>query len=139
MWSKSYSVVTNEVTKEQMWKLFSNVDNWAQWDKSVEMAKLIGKFETGGSFLFQPKGGPKLTIAIKEATENKNFTDCTSFPLAKMYGEHLFEETPQGLKLTTTMSVKGPLGFLWRKIVAQKIVDTLSEDMQVQIAAAKKL
>ena len=139
MWSKSYSVVTNEVTKEQMWKLFSNVDSWAQWDKSVEMAKLIGKFESGGSFLFQPKRGPKLTIAIKEATENKNFTDCTSFPLAKMYGEHLFEETPQGLKLTTTMSVKGPLGFLWRKIVAQKIVDTLPEDMQVQIAAAKKL
>jgi hypothetical protein len=89
--------------------------------------------------MFQPKGGPKLKIGIVEATENKSFTDFTKFPLAKMYGEHTFEETPNGLKLTTTMKVAGVLGFVWRKIVAQKIVDGLPTDMQDQIKAAAKL
>jgi hypothetical protein len=89
--------------------------------------------------MFQPKGGPRLKIGIVEATENKNFTDLTIFPLAKMYGEHTFEETPNGLKLTTTMKVEGLLGFVWRKIVAQKIVDALPEDMQQQIKTAKSL
>lgn len=89
--------------------------------------------------MFQPKGGPKLKLQIVEATENKSFTDFTQFPLAKMYGAHTFEETPEGLKLTTTMTVTGPLGFLWRKLVAQKIVDALPEDMQHQIKTAKKL
>ena len=56
-----------------------------------------------------------------------------------MYGEHTFEETPNGLKLTTTMTVKGILSFLWVKIVAQKIVDTLQEDMLQQIKTAKNL
>ena len=56
-----------------------------------------------------------------------------------MFDNHTFEETPNGLKLTTTMKVEGLLGFLWRKIVAQKIVDTLPEDMQEQIKTAKKL
>lgn len=139
MWSKSHSIVTKEVTKEQMWKLFSNVNDWHTWDKSVEFARLEGKFEKGNHFMFQPKGGPKLKIGIVEATENRSFTDFTKFPLAKMYGEHIFEETPNGLKLTTTMKVKGPLGFLWRKLVAQKIVDTLAEDMQQQIKTAKNL
>jgi hypothetical protein len=84
MWTKSHSIVTKEVTKEQMWKLFADVNNWHTWDKGVEFAKLEGKFEKGNHFMFQPKGGPKLKIGIVEATENKNFTDLTIFPLAKM-------------------------------------------------------
>lgn len=139
MWTKSYSIITREVTKEQMWRLFSDINNWSSWDQGVEFAELEGKFEQGNYFMFQPKGGPKLKIQIVEATENKSFTDFTQFPLAKMYGAHTFEETPEGLKLTTTMTVTGPLGFLWRKLVAQKIVDALPEDMQHQIKTAKKL
>ena len=139
MWSKSYSLVTREVTAEQMWKLFSNVNQWTSWDKSVEFASLEGKFETGNFFMFQPKGGPKLKIAIHEAIENKKFVDCTSFPLAKMYGEHIFEETSDGLRITTTMKVGGLLGFVWRNMVAKKIVATLPEDMLVQIKTAATL
>jgi hypothetical protein len=122
-----------------MWKLLADVNNWHTWDAGVEFAHLEGKFEKGNHFTFQPKGGPKLKIGILEAVENKNFTDLTNFPLAKMYGEHLLEETPEGLKITTTMKVQGVLGFLWRKLVAQKIVDDLPEDMQQQINTAKKL
>jgi hypothetical protein len=139
MWTKSHSIVTKEVTKEQMWKLFSDVNNWHSWDKGIEIAKLEGKFEKGNHFMFQPKGGPKLKIAIIEAVENQKFTDFTKFPLAKMYGEHTFEDTSNGLKITTTMKVEGILRFLWVKIVAQKIVDGLPNDMQDQIKAATKL
>lgn len=44
MWSKTYSVITKEVSKEQMWKLFADVNNWSSWDKSVEFAQLEGEF-----------------------------------------------------------------------------------------------
>lgn len=73
-----------------------------------------------------------------ETKEDKMFLDVTKFPLAKMYDEHTFEQTPQGLKITNTITVKGILGFLWRKIVAQKIVDNLPTDMQIQINTAKR-
>ena len=89
--------------------------------------------------MFQPKGGPKLKIGIVEATPNKSFTDFTKFPLAKMYGQHTFEDTAEGLKITTTMKVEGILGFLWRKIVAQKIVAALPAEMEHQIKTAKQL
>lgn len=139
MWTKSHSIVTKDVTKEQMWKLFSDVNNWKSWKESIEFSSLEGKFEAGNYFNFQPKGGPKMKIKILKTIENENFTDLTTFPLAKMYGEHLFEETPEGLKLTTTMKVEGILSFLWVKIVAQKIIDTLPEDMLNQIKVASKL
>jgi Polyketide cyclase / dehydrase and lipid transport len=139
MWAKSYSIETNEVTGEQMWKLFADVNNWHTWDSGVEFAKLEGQFEKGNHFEFQPKGGPKLKIEIVEATANKSFTDFTKFPLAKMYGEHTFEETANGLKITTTMKVEGLLGFVWRRLVAQKITDALPDDMQQQIKTARML
>ncbi len=139
MWSKSHSIVTKTVTAEQMWKLLADVNNWASWDQSIDFAQLEGKFEKGNHFMFQPKGGPKMKIAILEATENQRFMDLTNFPLAKMYGDHTFEATPEGLKITTTMSVKGILGFVWRKLVAQKIVDDLPTDMEIQIREAAKL
>lgn len=139
MWTKSHSIVTKEVIKEQMWKLFADVNNWHTWDEGIEFAKMGGKFEKGNFFTLRPKGGPNVKVELLETIENKMFLDVTKFPLAKMYDEHTFEETPQGLKITNTITVTGVLGFLWRKIVAQKIVDSLPNDMQTQITAASKL
>lgn len=139
MWSKSHSVVTKAVTKEQMWNLFEDVNNWHTWDTGIEYAKLEGNFEKGNHFLLRPKGGPNVKVELLEVVENKRFLDVTDFPLAKMYDEHLFEETPDGLKITNTITVKGLLGFLWVKLVAKKIVDALPVDVQEQIKAASKL
>jgi hypothetical protein len=139
MWTKSHSIVTREVTKEQLWKLFANVNAWATWDEGVESAKMEGKFEKGNHFILRPKGGPMVKIKLIETTENKSFTDMTTFPLAKMYGEHVFEETPEGLRITTTMKVEGILGFFWRKVVAQPIVDALPKEMIAQVKYASKL
>ncbi len=139
MWTRLYSIVTKEVTKEQMWTLFADVNNWHTWDEGIEFAKMEGKFEKGSHFLLKPKGGPKLNIKLIETIENVRFVDCTKFPLAKMYGEHQFEETPQGLKITTTMKVEGLLAFLWIKLVAKGIVDGLPNEMQSQIKTASKL
>lgn len=139
MWSKSHSVTTKSATKEQMWNLFADVNNWHTWDTGIEYAKLEGKFEKGNHFLLRPKGGPNVKVELLEVLENKRFLDVTNFPLAKMYDEHLFEETPDGLKIINTITVKGLLGFLWVKLVAKKIVDNLPIDVQEQIKAASKL
>ena len=139
MWTKSHSIVTKDVTKEQIWKLFANVNQWHTWDEGIEHAKMEGKFEKGNHFMLRPKGGPNVKVELLETVENKMFLDVTKFPLAKMYDEHLFEETPQGLKITNTITVKGILSFLWVKIVAQKIADALPKEMANQVKVASKL
>lgn len=139
MWIKSYSIVTKDVTKEQMWKLFSDVNNWHSWDSGIDFAKLEDKFEKGNFFTLKPKGGPKVKVKLLETFVNKSFLDVTKFPLAKMYDRHTFEETPNGLKITNTISVKGILSFLWIKLVAQNIVNALPVDMKKQIETASKL
>ncbi len=139
MWTRSHTIVTKEATKEQLWKLFADVNHWHVWDTEIEYARMEGKFEQGNHFILKPKKGPKVKIELIETIENKKFVDRTKFPLAEMYGEHIFEETPDGLKITTTMTVKGILSFLWIKIVAQDIVNSLPEEMEKQVKLAGKL
>lgn len=139
MWTKSYSIITRTATKEQMWKLFSDVNSWHTWDSGIEYARIEGKFEKGNHFYLKPKRGPKVKISLIETDPGKKFVDLTRFPLAAMYGEHTFEETAQGLKITTSMTVRGMLGFVWRKIVAEGIVNGLPEEMEQQVQAASLL
>ena len=139
MWTKSYSVVTKDVTKEQMWNLFMDVNHWHTWDEGIEYARLEGPFEKGNHFMLKPKGGPELKVTLLEAVKNHSFLDVTAFPLAKMYDNHTFEETPEGLKITNTISVKGLLAFVWIKLVAKNIVNSLPVDIPRQIEAASKL
>jgi hypothetical protein len=139
MWTKTHSMITKKATAEQMWKLFEDVNNWHQWDTGIEYARMEGEFRQGNHFLLKPKNGPKVKIQLLEAVKNRKFTDLTRFPLAKMYGEHTFEETNDGLRITTTMKVEGPLSFLWVKLVASEIVSHLPQEMEIQAAHAATL
>lgn len=139
MWTKSHTIVTTKVTKEQMWKLFENVNGWPGWDGGIEETKLEGEFEAGNQFMLKPKGGPKLTVKLIETVKNQKFTDVTGFPLAKLYDEHIFEETPEGLKVTNRLTMRGLLSFVWIKLVASNMAKSLPQDMQAQIDAASAL
>lgn len=48
------------------------------------------------------------------------------------------EKTNQGLKLTTTIKVEGPLSWIWRKIVAEEIVATLPHQTDMLIKLARE-
>jgi hypothetical protein len=78
MWTKSHSIVTNEATKEQMWKLFTDINNWHVWNNEIEFAKLEGKFEAGNYYLIQPKNGRIVKVKLLEVVENKHCLEvCT--------------------------------------------------------------
>jgi hypothetical protein len=139
MIQKTFSLTTAEVSQEQIWNVISNVNQWSSWDAGVESAELLGKFESNSSFLLHPKGGPKIKIKLVEVKEKSYFKDMTTFPLAKMYGEHWYEETPQGLKITVTMTITGILSALWYKIVMKDIIARLEEDQKALITEATKV
>lgn len=66
MWTKSCSKTFKNVSKEKIWKLWSDVDNWTNWHDDLDYTKLHGPFETGSYFILKPKGGPKVKIRLVE-------------------------------------------------------------------------
>ena len=56
-----------------------------------------------------------------------------------MYYDHLLEETENGLKIVSTITVKGMLSFLWVQLVVKNIAATMPAHVEEQIKVASKL
>lgn len=137
-WVRTHTVTAIGLEASQIWKIWSDIDRRSQWDIDTEWAKLEGPFVKGATFYFKPKGGPKLSMQITECVPNSCFTDCFKIPFARMYGVHQVEPTESGIKIITSIKVEGALGWLMRKLVAEKVVAELPEQTELLIKLAKQ-
>lgn len=96
-----------------------------------------GKFIIGNYFFLKPKGIKPVKIVLTEINDGYSFTDCTSFFGAKMYNTHAMEDTPEGLKLKNTVVVKGPLAWLWVKLVAKNVANSAPEETDALVEYIK--
>ncbi len=130
MWSKSYSKRVKGLDAGQIWKVWTDINQWHKWQDDIEYAKLDGEFQKGSIFLFKPKGGPKIKIELTEVKENSVFVDLTRFPLARMYDSHEIIDHGDELEIKTTIRIAGPLSFLWRKVVAEDVANGMEEQTE---------
>ena len=126
------------VTKEQVYSFWADVNNWTKWNDEIKSAELHGTFKEGEFFTLTLKNGQKVKIKLLKVEKNHGFTDLTSFPLAKMYGIHEIIEKDGKIELTATIKIEGLLSFLWTKIVAQGVADSLGSDMDKMIELIRK-
>ena len=139
MWERTYSKTFTGIKREDIWTIWTDVNNWPKWHGDLDYCKLEGAFEVGNYFMLKPKGVRAVKIVLTEIDEGKSFTDCTTFPGAKMCDTHALEETPEGLKLTNTLIVTGPLKWLWIKLVAQNVADTVPDEVEALVKLSLRI
>ena len=139
MWTKTYSKTFQGLKREDIWRIWTDINNWPTWHGDLDYCKLEGDFKVGNHFFLKPKGVQPVKIVLTEINEGYSFTDCTSFFGAKMYDTHAMEETVDGLKLTNKLVVTGPLKWLWIKLVAQNVADTIAEETENLVKLARSL
>jgi DNA-binding MarR family transcriptional regulator len=137
MWKQTYSKVFDDISKEIIWKVWRDVNNWQKWHTDIQQCSINTPFLAGGHFTLKPKLGPATKATITAAEKNESFTYCISFLGGKMFTTHEMAETSNGLKLTTTITVTGPLRFLWRKLHAKKIANAMPEQTQSLVNICK--
>jgi hypothetical protein len=137
MWSKTYSKKVIGLKLEDIWAVWIDVNNWRKWHSDIEYTKLAGEFRVGNKFILKPKKGPKVIIELLEVVPYRRFIDLTRFPLAKMYGIHDFIKNGNEIEIKTTMKVEGPLSFVWRKLVAEKVANSEEEQTNSLIRRVK--
>lgn len=135
MIKKIYTTTTNRVSQSEIWDLITDVNNWNKWDKGTEFSEIKGDFITGNFFILKPIGSGKVKIEITSVKPKSYYCDLTKFPLARMYDEHFYEITPDGLKITIALTMKGILGFFWYKLVMKNIFENIESDINNQINA----
>lgn len=137
MWIRTHSKTYQGVNKEDIWRLWIDVNHWAKWHGDLDYCKMTGPFVVGNHFILKPKGGPGVKIELIEVEEGIKFTDCTKFLGAKMVDTHSLEETEEGLRLSNTLVVTGPLRWLWIKLVAQHVANTVPDEMDALVNLAR--
>lgn len=92
-----HSVSSNKITTEDIWNLWSDVNNWTSWDKGLEECQLTGDFVVGATFSLRPLGGKDLTTTIIEAIPHQKFVDKTEMPFGTIQVTHEILSADEGL------------------------------------------
>lgn len=138
MWTAEHTVVTN-ATKESVWKVWADIENWPKWDKGVEWCRIEGEFKAGTRYTLKPVGGPEAKALMLYCQPLKGFTDVTNLPLAKMEFAHELSEEKDGLHVTHRVTISGPLSFLFAQVIGKDTARDLPETMGRLISLAKEV
>ena len=138
MWKRTTSKVYQDVKKEAVWSILTDVNKWATWHGDLDSCTMEGPFKAGNHFMLKPKGMSAVKIVLTDVQPDAQFTDCTTFFGAKMPHTFLLEETSEGLRITSTLVVTGWLSWLWIKLVAQHVADSVKEEMDAAVVLARE-
>ncbi len=137
MWYKKITIETN-ATREQIWKLWANVENWNSWDGQVKFSKLNGKFEKGTYGVLKPVKSPKSKFKLVSVENLRAFTTRSYLPLAKMDFTHELHEKEGQLYITHGIKITGVFTFLFSRIIGAKIIEELPKAMETLSKMAEK-
>ncbi len=138
MWTQTHQQFYPNLRAEPIWRRWADINRWPQWHEGLESCQIHGPFETGHYFMLKPKGRSAVKIKLVDVQKGRSFTDCTQFFGAKMFDIHTMEEKNGGLLISNKVIVTGPLQWLWIKLVAKKVANSIPCKMDALAALATK-
>jgi len=123
-WSFSHTEHTAG-SRDDVWRLWSDVASWPTWDAGVETVALDGPFAAGTTGRLKPAGSKPVGIRLLEARPGEGFVDETRLPLATMRFEHSLADDGDGTLITHRVTISGPLTPLWKRVVGRDFVREL--------------
>lgn len=88
---------TTQVSAEEIWALWVDVNNWKKWDTGIKDSELLTEFAAGNSFSITPQGRDPIVVTLKTVTSGKEFSDETVLPFGVIRNIHRIEQLDQGI------------------------------------------
>lgn len=114
------SKINTKATEERIWKLWSEVTKWKDWDVDIIQSEILGEFALGTKGNLKPKLGPKAHFTIIEITPKKSFTTRTSLPFCKIDFIHFLQLEGKGLKITHRIEMIGALSRIFGILIGSQ-------------------
>jgi hypothetical protein len=115
------AVVRTKASPEQVWALWTDVATWSRWDRDVEASQLDGPFVLGTRGVLTPRGGPKTRFVLTSVEPHVGFTNRSSLPLGTLDFIHTLRVEGGETVIEHRVEMKGPLTFLFRRLVGAGI------------------
>lgn len=109
MWQFEHTITT-KARAERIWKLYSNVATWPEWDDGIVHVSLDGPFIQGSRGLLQPEGQEPLLYELTHVDPVRGFSDVTHIPGAgiQIHFTHLLSEEGGETRITHKVTITGP-------------------------------
>lgn len=129
--------ITSAATPAAFFERWADMATWPEWNADTEWVRLDGPFATGSTGVLKPKGGPKTKFVISEASAER-FTDVSTLVGARLTFDHRIQSTDGGGSVVqVTVTLSGPMAFLWNQILGKGIKNSLQRDLEALKAAAE--
>ena len=120
---------TFEAAPAEVWKVWTDVARWPEWDVSKEIARLDGPFRPGVSGWAKQRGNLGGSFTITAVDDGRRFVTECPMPLGKVVFDHLLEPAAEGhVRVVKTVEVEGAFGSLLR-LVAPKMRRQIAESL----------
>ena len=96
MWEYEYSVETT-AAPEALWRHWSDMAAWPQWNDGIETIEVEGPFEAGTAFTMTPPGDEPIRMRLVEIKPGESFADEMDAGDFVVRTEHRLEPVAAGL------------------------------------------
>lgn len=135
MWQATNTAMSTG-SRAEIFARYRSTSTWQEWDDGVKSVSLSGPFQAGTTGTLTPSSGPKARITLSEVVEDRGFTTVTRLPGATMTFVHTLEDTHDGRTgITHTLTISGPMTFLFAIVVGRAIARDLPRTVQTLAAA----
>jgi hypothetical protein len=114
-----------------VWKVWTDVPAWPDWDLTKEIARMDGPFVPGATGWAKQRrnlGGPFTITAIEPG--RRWVSECP-VPLGKVVFDHLIEPADAGsIRVTKSVEVFGGFGPLFRLMFATRMRREITESLE---------
>lgn len=122
MYKATETIIVKGATIDALWNAHSDVANWDKWQEHIEWVNVSGEIKAGTSFEMKPKGGKAVKLDILIFDKPYLFKDVSHLPLADMEVATYMKEVAEGVSVKLEVKMTGLLTFLWKNVVAKKII-----------------
>ena len=76
--------VTTTASADAIWRLWTDVTTWKDWDRGLKDAEMTGPMKLGATGRIIPLSGPASTFQITEFVDGEHYAFETRMPLARL-------------------------------------------------------
>jgi len=105
--------VVSTAPADKVWKVWSDTSTWGEWNPNVTTMELHGPFATGSTAIMHTKAGQHHKMRIVDVQAGRGFVlETNVIPGTTFRFNCRVEPVGAEAKISQTVEVKGPLGFL---------------------------
>jgi uncharacterized protein YndB with AHSA1/START domain len=127
------------VSPEAVWRLWSEVELWPDWNPDIETITIDGPFAAGCKFVMNPDSDESVHMTLEEVVPGTSFTDLAEFNGLVIRTIHLMEPAEGGnLRITYAMEITGPDADTAGAEVGEQITSDFPETVAVLLEQAAR-